>query len=272
MKIRIALGVMASLSAAVPASAQQFHPSSNPEISADDMERLKAFILRFDPAAFHYPTQVSVNGQIRDVRQPARNMCTTNPDIDALAAYRNAQFLTEDQRNVIAAALQGSIICRSPFAGVSNPFGRVPQGIPLTSLRSILGRKAIVVDYRLATPAQREGCTQASSRPLPRFTPNYTFMPAYRIEGHMSYDIAPNGVVHNVAMLETYRGAHLRHPMDFASAALTAAVNTRYMPPTINGLPAYCINVTERVVKIGDGNGGVSSARMLTPVFGTIQQ
>jgi hypothetical protein len=151
---------------------------------------------------------------------------------------------------------------------VSNPFGRVPQGIRLTTLRSVLGRKIAVVDYRLATPEQRTACTLVVQRPLARLDADYTFRYAYRDQIHVVYDVGTDGTAQNVSLIESYPGEWPKTVRDLDAAARTAAMQTRYQPPQFKGAPLYCINVTERFSKVGDGDGGFRSLRDFDPVFG----
>lgn len=262
------IAVLLGASAASAGGAQQWHPPVNPQVTADEEARVRNFVARFDPAAFHYPREVSSGGRLRPVRQPPNHLCTTDPEIDRLVNYRNARFLSEQDRMVIGVALESSRTCRGTFSGASNPFGRVPQGQSLTSLRSVIGRGTQVVDYRLASPEQRAACTRAISRPLPRFVADYTYIRSYTVTAFVMYDIGTDGLAHNVAMLSLGPDRQRNVPLNVSVGAREAAAASRFEPPMLNGKPLHCINVTERMSKVGDGDGGFRSYREFYPIIG----
>ena len=249
--------------ASLPASAQRMYPQP----SQQDLPAVKAFLAKFDPAKHHFPAEVATSRGVQGVRQPSWERCARNPRIDAMAPFRRSPDLTQTERDIISMALETSMECSSPFGAASNPFGRVPQGVPLTSLRSVLGKGVRGVDYRLANEAERAACTKQVSRPLPRFEADWTFKNAYIETAYVAYDVGFGGRVVNVRELGPSKGYSRNINSFTVISAKQAAAASAFENPVLNGEQLYCINIGERISKIGDGNGGVTGNRAYTLVF-----
>lgn len=263
MNQRYIIAVAMTALASAPLCAQRMYPQP----SQQDLPAVRAFLATFDPANHHYPQEVATRRGVQGVRQPLWEQCARNPRIDAMAPFRRSSDLTETEKNIISMVLETSFICKSPFGAASNPFGRVPQGVSLTTLRSVLGKGIRVVDYRLASDDERSACTRQISRPLPRFESDWTFKNAYVETAYVAYDVGIGGRVVNVRELGPSKDYSRRINSFTGSSAMQAAAASSFQNPMLNGEQLYCINVGERMSKIGDGDGGVTGNRAYAVVF-----
>ena len=258
MKTSHIIGVALAIASVTitPLSAQRGRPQNNQWT----LQSVRSFLAEFDPGNHHFPGEVATRNGVQGVRQPSLDYCTTDPAIDALKPFASSADLTTTEQRMITMAIEGSLVCSSPFAGASNPFGRVPRGVPLTSLREALGRAVRIVDWRLADDRERAACTKAVSRQPPRFERVWTFQNAFVQTVDVLYDVGIGGRVVNVRDLMP-RGAAGSNLTSTIAQAKTAAAVTTYENPFLDGAQLYCINVGERMQKMHDGNGRVTGRR-----------
>lgn len=240
----------------LPLSPQRFYPQADPQA----LPKVRQFLARFDPGNYYFPGEVATRNGVQAVRQPPRESCSRNPEIDAMEPFTRSMDLTSAERGMISTALEGSLVCSPTFAGAFNAFGRVPSGPTLTSLRQILGRGVRVVDWRYANAEERQACTNEISRPSPRFHAVFTMERGFVQTVDVAYDVGINGVVANVRD-RTAGNTFGNNISNAITEAQQAAKDSKFQNPSLNGQQLYCLNVEERMTKIYDGDGRVTGTR-----------